>query len=244
MANNRLFDLIERISGAERLKEGHEILRRTVADHGLKHVAYTAINLPSAQRERPLIAITYAPEWARHYLQEGYVNIDPVVKAGFGGILPIDWSTIDRSDPIIIRFFGEAQEFSIGPNGLTIPIRGRHGEFALFSVSTEDDKLREWEKIKNILMPDLMMMAYYFHDWALKTEGITRDDFLNCLSLREKDCLKWRALGKSDWDISHVLGIGERTVKFHLENARHKLGAANTTHAVAKAISHGLIIIP
>ena len=49
--------------------------------------------------------------------------------------------------------------------------------------------------------------------------------------------------GKSDWDVSQLLGISERTVKFHLENARHKLDTMNTTHAVAKALNLGLIAI-
>jgi len=240
---NELFDLIDRISAAKKIQQGHEILRRAMADLGLSHVAYGAINLPTARRERPLIAVTYAPEWERHYLQEGYVNIDPVLRAGLAGVLPVDWATIRSDDPVILRFFGEAQEFKIGRVGLSIPIRGRHGEFALLSV-TSDANPREWELTKHTYMRDLMLVAYFFHDWALKVEHIDHNDFLKCLTLREKDCLKWRALGKSDWDISQCLNISERTVKFHLENARHKLGVMNTTHAVAKALSLGLIAMP
>src|SRR5271154_656858 len=98
---------------------------------GLTHVAYAALNLPSIKRVRPLVAITYAPEWRKHYNQEGYVNIDPIVRAGLGGVLPIDWSTIRSDDPLVLKFFGESQEFGVGRVGLSIPIRGKHGEFAL-----------------------------------------------------------------------------------------------------------------
>lgn len=242
-SGNELFELIDRISAAKKIQQGHDILRKAMSELGLSHVAYGAINLPTARRERPLIAVTYAPEWERHYLQEGYVNIDPVLRAGMAGVLPVDWGAIKRDDPVILRFFGEAQEFKIGPTGLTIPIRGRHGEFAILSV-TSDISLHEWELTKHTYMRDLMLVAYFFHDWALKIEHVDQNDFLQCLSLREKDCLKWRALGKSDWDISQCLNISERTVKFHLENARHKLGVMNTTHAVAKALTLGLIAIP
>ena len=111
MASENIFELIERFSKAERLAEGHDALRSALKNYGLEHVAYAAINLPVAARDGPLIAVTYAAEWQKHYLQSGYVNMDPIVQAGMGGILPVDWGLIDRSDPLIRRFFGEAQEF-------------------------------------------------------------------------------------------------------------------------------------
>ena len=39
------------------------------------------------------------------------------------------------------------------------------------------------------------------------------------------------------------MGVSERTVKFHLENARSKLQAMNTTHVVSKAVSLNLITL-
>jgi DNA-binding CsgD family transcriptional regulator len=75
-------------------------------------------------------------------------------------------------------------------------------------------------------------------------EGIATDVSLDLLTAREKDCLRWRSQGKTDWEISQLIGISESTVKFHLENSRSKLGATNTIHAVAKAIVHGLISMP
>mgnify|MGYP003391181475 CR=1 FL=1 len=61
------------------------------------------------------------------------------------------------------------------------------------------------------------------------------------LTERELECLKWSAEGKTYEDIGMLLGISTRTVRFFLENARHKLGSHNTTHAVAAAMLHGLI---
>jgi DNA-binding CsgD family transcriptional regulator len=37
------------------------------------------------------------------------------------------------------------------------------------------------------------------------------------------------------------LRISEHTLRVYIESARFKLGAANTTHAVAKAMAQGLI---
>jgi LuxR family quorum sensing-dependent transcriptional regulator len=54
------------------------------------------------------------------------------------------------------------------------------------------------------------------------------------LTAREADCLSWAAEGKSDWEISVILGLSESTVRFHSANARVKLGAANRTQAAAR----------
>ncbi|WP_397417835.1 LuxR C-terminal-related transcriptional regulator [Phenylobacterium sp.] len=54
------------------------------------------------------------------------------------------------------------------------------------------------------------------------------------LTARERGVLTWVAEGKSDWEIGMILGLSETTVRFHVDNARRKLGAANRTHAVAR----------
>jgi LuxR family transcriptional regulator, quorum-sensing system regulator BjaR1 len=61
------------------------------------------------------------------------------------------------------------------------------------------------------------------------------------LTPRERECLKWAAGGKSEWEISQILGISEHTCEKHLLNAKAKLGAANRVQAVAEAIRRGYI---
>jgi LuxR family quorum sensing-dependent transcriptional regulator len=61
------------------------------------------------------------------------------------------------------------------------------------------------------------------------------------LTPRERECLKWAAVGKSEWEISQILGISEHTSEKHLLNAKHKLGAVNRVQAVAEAIRRGYI---
>jgi LuxR family quorum sensing-dependent transcriptional regulator len=61
------------------------------------------------------------------------------------------------------------------------------------------------------------------------------------LTPRERECLQWAAIGKSEWEISRILGISEHTSEKHLLNAKTKLGAANRVQAVAEAIRRGYI---
>src|SRR5262249_34637051 len=56
------------------------------------------------------------------------------------------------------------------------------------------------------------------------------------LSPRELQCLQWASRGKTDAEIGLILGISARTARFHIENAKKKLGAATRVQAVAEAM--------
>jgi DNA-binding CsgD family transcriptional regulator len=43
--------------------------------------------------------------------------------------------------------------------------------------------------------------------------------------------------------VAESLSISEHTLRVYIESARFKLGALNTTHAVARAMSRGLIVV-
>lgn len=61
------------------------------------------------------------------------------------------------------------------------------------------------------------------------------------LTARELEALTWSARGKSSADIATLMGISERTVNFHVENATAKLGVATRMQAAVKASRLGLI---
>jgi DNA-binding CsgD family transcriptional regulator len=63
----------------------------------------------------------------------------------------------------------------------------------------------------------------------------------NALSQRETECLRLMVIGKDDTEIATILGIAERTVRFHLDHARAKLGARNRAHAVAMVVGERLL---
>ncbi|WP_245270124.1 helix-turn-helix transcriptional regulator [Nitrobacter hamburgensis] len=49
---------------------------------------------------------------------------------------------------------------------------------------------------------------------------------------RELDCLLWAGEGKTDWEISVILGISPSTVTKHIASARDKLNAG-TRHTLS-----------
>lgn len=61
------------------------------------------------------------------------------------------------------------------------------------------------------------------------------------LTPRERDCLGFVADGKTDWEISVILGVSEATARFHVDNARRKLGTVSRAQAVARLVNQRLI---
>jgi LuxR family transcriptional regulator, quorum-sensing system regulator BjaR1 len=58
---------------------------------------------------------------------------------------------------------------------------------------------------------------------------------------REKEIMTWTAQGKTSLQISELLTVSEPAVKKHIKSACLKLGANNKTHAIAIAVTLGLI---
>jgi DNA-binding NarL/FixJ family response regulator len=58
---------------------------------------------------------------------------------------------------------------------------------------------------------------------------------------REVEVLTWVARGKTSAEIAQIVGLTKRTVDFHTDNARNKLGAATRTEAAIKAATGRLI---
>lgn len=63
------------------------------------------------------------------------------------------------------------------------------------------------------------------------------------LTDREREVLTWAGRGKTSSEIAMILGLSERTVNFHFDQAMKRLGVTNRTQAVAKAVAQGLISI-
>jgi DNA-binding CsgD family transcriptional regulator len=61
------------------------------------------------------------------------------------------------------------------------------------------------------------------------------------LTPRERDSLALVADGKTDWEISVILNVSQATARFHVDNARRKLGAVSRAQAVATLVNQRLI---
>ena len=63
------------------------------------------------------------------------------------------------------------------------------------------------------------------------------------LTAREVEVLLWLVEGKSDWEIGAILSISPKTVNYHVERAKRKLGATTRLNAVVTAFRRGVVIV-
>lgn len=185
---------------------------------------------------------TYSTEWTERYLEKSYSRVDPVVVGCYQRFHPVDWKRLDWSPKPAREFLKDALSHGVGNQGYAIPVRGPNGQFALFTISHScDDGC--WEKVTEKHSRDFILMAHYFNRKVLELEPSRNAEHAQPLSPREVDALTLLAIGYSRAQVAQTLVISEHTLRVYIESARFKLGAINTTHAIARAISLGLIVI-
>lgn len=64
----------------------------------------------------------------------------------------------------------------------------------------------------------------YFFAAAVKFDKLARKFYDYGLTDREQEVVRWIVEGKDNWSISQILGVAERTVKFHNRNIYKKMG--------------------
>lgn len=221
-------------------KDVKAFLNSITATGVVSNVTYLGVSLPKADIAEPYILTTYPQEWQRHYLERRYFSVDPAISAGMSGLLPFDWHSTVELDQPSARFFNEAVEFGLGWNGLSIPIRGAHGDKALFSINSPLLD-RDWDHFKGQHVGELTIFAYLFHLRVLEFEGISPAPQKRFVRPREREVLQWAARGKSSWETARILGLSMTAYPFsrHLHRIRDVCSGARAK-ALAPVVSNGL----
>lgn len=185
---------------------------------------------------------TYADVWVQRYLAQDYLRIDPVILGCFQKFHPVDWKRLDWSTKSARAFLHDALAHGLGNQGFSVPIRGPNGQFALFTVNhrCDDDT---WAAFTDLHRRDLILIAHYFNEKALEMEPDRAPAPAQPLSPRELEAMTLLAVGYARAQVADAMAISEHTLRAYIESARFKLGALNTTHAVARALARGLIVI-
>ncbi len=237
VTNSPLEAILDRLDRAEGLDDLNQIAGLVRDHYSVDHIVYYWVN---SVGER-FGAGTYSHEWVERYLEKDYSKIDPVVLGCFQRFEPTNWKDFDWSSKAAQGFMKDAIAHGIGSQGIAIPIRGPNGQYAVFTVSAMATDL-EWEQFLKDNRRDLMVVAYEFNKKALEFERIGKDMSPVTLSPRETAAMTYIARGHSRAQAAQMMKISEHTLRVYIETARHKLGALNTTHAVARALNTGLIV--
>jgi len=183
---------------------------------------------------RPIAITNVSTEFRSVYSANRMDVDDPVLKYCFHTLYPKEWSkicaqkTVSRKEHNFMRL---SHDFSMN-DGLAFPIHGPGNDYGILSFSSHSQ----------IHIPDMALMAMV-NLFAQRLHATIRENFDHIeasnvkLAAREIDILHWCSEGKTAWEIGQILGISERTVETHIQNAKRKLNAVTTTQAIAKAMT-------
>lgn len=227
-------------SQAGSIAELNELCRFHCRQLGFDTFIY-ALRVPTHFADSKLVLINgYPDSWVEHYFENSYYRNDPVMDYCTNHIIPIQWhDLVITQSSISERFMNEAGEFGLKA-GITMPVHSPHGELGILSFALNCSSKAAREVTQHAL-PYVHLLAGHLHEAVRRVSGLANVDGKLQLTAREQECLRWVADGKTSWEIAQIIGMSERTVNFHLNNAMFKLDVSNRQHAVAKAALQGLI---
>jgi LuxR family transcriptional regulator len=179
----------------------------------------------------------YSKRWQERYARENYIAIDPTVAHGMRSVMPLIWS-----DQVFARareFWEEARGHGLVA-GWAQSCYDAKGVGALLTLArAHDDQPASKLEDTALTLSWLVQAAHVGLSRILLPKVVPDAD--NSLTPREIEVLRWTADGKTSSEVGEIMSITERTVNFHVNNSLVKLGVANKTAGVVKAVILGLL---
>ena len=165
---------------------------------------------------------------------------DPVLQHCKRNSVPIIWGQQTYLKHDAIELWEHQAHFGYR-NGIAMALHLPEGRHFALGVERDQELPTDGGELTRIVA-DLQLFAVHAQDTALRVlvSEAARPE-LPALTPRELEVLRWTMDGKVTNEISTLLGIGDRTTVFHLQNAMLKLNCNSKHVAVVKALRLGLI---
>lgn len=234
-------DYLEKANEAETIEELFEILIQTVRNHGLDRAIFS---LATDHRHLDLPASlglihNYPDDWLKHYNEQGFDKIDPVLSFGITQASAFEWREIPTRVPLTKR---QMDCLNLGTeaglhNGIATPLRGPNNQLAglaFASSETKDSFDGKLDLINSYCQHFYVVFQRLYENRNLADKNLFLTD-------KEREVLTWMASGKSYIETAQILNMSTHTVDFHMRNIFKKLDVNDQTLAVVKAYTLGLI---
>ena len=211
--------------------------QRSTEALGFRHFACCSHVDPLKPPRRAVMLHSYPKEWAKLFSELEFFEIDPVFLHASRSLAPFFWDTNTFLAELTLpqqEIFHEAARYGL-THGYTVPIHSVNGprDFRA-SCSVVPDS----ETLPPAAYLAVQLMAFYMYEAVSKdAEAKHPPPVQKPLSRRERQCLELAAQGKSDWVSSKILGLSERTVHNHVENAKRRLQVATRVQAIVHALA-------
>jgi LuxR family transcriptional regulator, quorum-sensing system regulator LasR len=214
---------------------------------GFDSFMYGATASPKLLHDSKCYVYTTMPQaWIARYDQMAYIEVDPRMALTWESSVPLIWdqASFRGRGERVDAYLQDALAFGVG-SGVCFLFHGPRDSHIFVALSAKvsyNDDIRLQAIARNLA--DILMFGHYFHDIFMRSvidAGLAPRAVGAPLSKRERECLALAAHGMTTEDIAIKLEIRARTVQFHFDSIRTKLGAANRQEAIALAVQSGVV---
>ena len=181
----------------------------------------------------------YPAAWQQWFDERSLGRFDPihrashVTSAGFARARVPNLIRLTPGDRDVLE---QARRIGIG-DGFTVPahVPGEQSGSCSFAVGPGDEFPGQ-----QILVAQLIGDLAFENARRLSQPRIASQHTV-LMTDRQRDCVLWAARGKTDWEISRILGVSHDTVIQHLKHARERYGVQKRAHLAVMALYDGSI---
>jgi LuxR family transcriptional regulator, quorum-sensing system regulator BjaR1 len=234
----RALDFVDAIEASKTAASVISQFEKVIGELGFHAYIMAGVPMSGQSLSDLTIANGWPAEWFELYNREQLHADDPVPRHCINTLNPFEWKDVSydrKSDRAAHRVMMLARDFGLC-EGFCIPI---HYDDAVGAVSIAGEQPYLDAETRGALH----LMGVFTHG---RLRALYRPTAAACgrrLSGIEAEVLRWAARGKTAWETGQILGISERNVRWHIEEAQRKLMTNNKTATVATAIVNREILI-
>ena len=233
LISNAAIDLIESASSETSAVTTGRAFFTGLQPYGVAAIFARAYRGGTARESEQVYSRISPPGWEGLYDESRFRDSNFLIREVRRTALPFQWTEV-RATSVDREIWGALANFGFS-DGLATPCHGPGGYVGVVSLGFE-----RLTQISPAEKGSIQFASLVLHN-RMRALGRAAEESPIHLSARERDCLAFIAEGKSDWDISVLLGVSHTTVISHVGNAKRKLGASTRAQAVAMAMTLGLI---
>lgn len=222
----RAFDLAAQLGACKSVAQIAEIFGDAIAPLDMTAYACGMVTGPRAAAGNVFHFAHWPAEWLKVYQDNDFAKIDPIPRWAIVSGAAVSWSEVIRSLPAKdaghrVVTAGRAHHFT---EGYVTPVRTIDGHLGLVSVGGERGEFTEDEKL---YLQTISTAALVSAEALLASPERPR---VSILTEREMECAMLLCQGLTDRQIAAALKLSTSTARFHVDNARRKMGAKSRAH--------------
>lgn len=223
-----LGELFGRLSTAASLASICALLKEYAANYGFSRVSFFDLRRGATNASEAIVCTDIPRRVLQRVDRIGDFSAHPLVERARATSAPFEFSLAATLGLLGKNAHNPAHVAQA--NGFVIPVRQDNTVVAMATLIGAKPSLSH-------LAQDALKLAVQagWHRLHELSTGTSSTETPN-LTPRELECLTWVARGKTDAQIANVLSVSPRTVRFHIDNAKNKLGVGTRVQAVTKLL--------